>query len=86
MHVNHADHSNNSQTASAVPPAIVFHIPSAQYLIILETTRTSDNMDIILVAKASSTAPMTQITSITYKYCSCMLCSSASIFYSFNIL
>jgi hypothetical protein len=31
-------------------------------------------MDSILVAKASGTAPMTQLISITYKYCSCMLC------------
>jgi hypothetical protein len=80
MHVNHADQSNNSQTTGEVPPAVVFYVPLAQYIILLETTRTSDSMDINLVANVSGTAPMTHTTSITYKYRSCTQCSPSLIF------
>jgi hypothetical protein len=44
-------------------------------------TRTSDSMDINLVANVSGTAPMTHTTSITYKYRSCIQCSPSLIFW-----
>jgi hypothetical protein len=62
--VYQADHAKNSQTAGAVPPTVVFRVPSAQYGIILETTIVSDNTDHKLTTDVSGTVLMTNTTSV----------------------
>jgi hypothetical protein len=62
--VYQADHANNSQTAGAVPPAVMIRVPSAQYRIILKTTIVADNTDHKLNTDAFGTVPMTNTTSI----------------------